>query len=201
MKHLDKEITNESSLIASAKSGNTHSVELLYEKYKVYLRSLARKYFLVDGDLDDLTQEGTMAFLHAINTYDKAKNDNFKAYMTMVVNRQLINKIKSSTRLKNLPLNERYNLNSQGEVEFDDDVVALKSDSPTPEENTISDENIKDIFSEIESKLSKYELQILSLYLQGHVYTDIATMLGKSNKSVDNALTRIKSKLRNLKED
>ena len=190
----------ELELIKLAQSGNSSAVEQLYDTYKMLIRSLSRKYYLVDGDLDDLTQEGTMAFLNAINTYDETKNNNFKSYVAMCVNRKLINKIKSSTRLKNMPLNSGYTLNAQGEVELEDTVFALKSDSMSPEENTISDENIKNIFSEIDVKLSKYEREILTLYLQGYAYTDIASMLSKDKKSVDNALNRIKNKLQDLKE-
>ena len=190
----------ELELIKLAKSGDSSAVEQLYDTYKMLIRSLSLKYYLVDGDLDDLTQEGTMAFLNAINTYDETKNNNFKSYVAMCVNRKLINKIKSSTRLKNMPLNSGYTLNAQGEVELEDTVFALKSDSMSPEENTISDENIKNIFSEIDVKLSKYEREILTLYLQGYAYTDIASMLSKDKKSVDNALNRIKNKLQDLKE-
>ena len=186
-------------LIERAKAHDERAVEQLYNKYKLFIRSLARKYYLVDGDLDDLIQEGTMAFLNAIATYDEDKNDNFKAYVAMVVDRKLINKIKQSARLKNIPLNEGFALNSQGEVELSDGIMALSNDSLSPEENTISDENIKYIYSIIETRLSKYEKEILDLYLQGHSYTDIAKLLGKTNKSVDNALNRIKNKLQNLR--
>ena len=199
MRPLGKGTMTEQELIKLSKAGQTSATEELYANYKMHIRSLARKYFLVDGDLDDLIQEGTMAFLNAINTYDEQKNNNFKAYVTLVINRKLINKIKSSSSLKNFALNTGYMLNGQGEIELEDKVLALENDSLSPEENTISDENIKDIYTEIEQKLSEYERTILNLYLQGYAYTDIAIKLDKDKKSVDNALNRIKHKLQGLK--
>ncbi len=193
-------MNDELKLIELAKSGNLEATEQLFANYKTFIRLLARKFYLVGGDTDDLVQEGMMAFYKALNTYDATKNNNFRSYLKLVVNRHLVNIVKSANSYKYSPLNESFNLNDQGEVELGDNSVPIVAEGVDPETNILSEENIKLIHEKINSLLSDYEKQIFDLYMLGYNYVDIANQLQVSSKSVDNALNRIKNKLQFLKE-
>lgn len=188
-------------LILKAQKGDGSSVEELFEHYKYFIASITRKFFLVGGDNDDLTQEGMVGFFKAVSTYDLSKNDNFLAYAKTVIIRHLYNVIKSANSNKFSVLNESVNLTNQGAIESEnsDEGIVLGDDNLSPENTFISDENLKNIQVAINNCLSSYEKTIFNLYLKGYNYTDIANKLNTNKKSVDNALSRIKSKLQFLK--
>ncbi len=190
----------DNQLIALAQKGDVSAMEQLFNRYKTFVMLLARNFYLVGGDTDDLVQEGMMAFYKAINTFDCARNVNFKNYARTVVTRHLINIVKSANSNKYSPLNDRIKLNEQGELETTDGVFQLDSLTPNPEVDVLSEENVKMTLNKINAVLSEYERNIFDLYMQGYSYVDIATKLGVSNKSVDNALNRIKTKLQFIKE-
>ena len=195
---------SEDKLIALAKSGNEQAQEQLFNNYKQLVNFVARLYFLIGGDQDDLVQEGCWGLFKAINTYDAAKNDNFGAYAKTLIEHHVINAIKSDNALKNSMLNQSLNLNNQGFVSYDDEddspIFAVPSNKLTPENLILSNEGTKNIAKEIKNVLSNYELKVLKLYLKGLNYNDIATLISATPKSVDNALNRIKTKLQFLKE-
>lgn len=190
----------EEKLIRLAQKGDIDAMEQLFSDYKTFVTMLARKFYLVGGDTDDLVQEGMMAFYRAISTFDFDKNVTFKSYARTLVQRHLINIVKSANSNKYSPLNESYNLNGQGELDTGETIVQLQSFEGNPENNVLSEENLKNIEEKINSLLSSYEKDIFNLYMQGYTYVDIAGKLGVTNKSVDNALNRIKNKLQFLKE-
>ena len=195
---------SEDKLIALAKSGNEQAQEQLFNNYKQLVNFVARHYFLIGGDQDDLVQEGCWGLFKAINTYDAAKNDNFGAYAKTLIEHHVINAIKSDNALKNSMLNQSLNLNNQGFVSYDDEddgpIFAVPSNKLTPENLILSNEGTKNIAKEIKNVLSNYELKVLKLYLKGLNYNDIAILISATPKSVDNALNRIKTKLQFLKE-
>lgn len=195
---------SEDKLIALAKSGNEQAQEQLLNNYKQLVSFVARHYFLVGGDQDDLIQEGMIGLYKAINSYDETKNDNFGAYAKTLIEHQVINAIKSDSALKNSMLNQSLNLNNQGFVSYDDEddssIFVVPSNKLTPENLILSSEGTKNIAKEIKKVLSDYELKVLKLYLKGLNYNDIASVISATPKSVDNALNRIKTKLQFLKE-
>ena len=191
---------NEVDLIKSAKLGDGKSLDELYSKYKHNILAIAKKYYLNDGNNDDIVQEGMLGFVKAINTFDENKG-NFYSHLRLLVEHQIINAIKKSNALKNMPMNERFNLNSQGELEIDNEekVLGIPNDTLSPESRVLMEEDKKELYEMMSDKLSQFERQVLQLYLSGFSYYDIIEQLNVSYKSVDNALTRVKTKLQNFK--
>lgn len=192
----------EDKLLQLAKEGNENAFETLLNNYKHLVASVSRRYFLVGGNADDLGQEGMIGLFKAIKSYDPAKNNNFSQYAKTVIERQIINAIKSDNSFKNAPLNSSVQLNNQGGIETDyDNVIFLKSKHPDPEKIVFSEFEIKDLLKQIKDSLSEFEMQVLTLYLDGQTYIKIAQSLSVTPKSVDNALNRIKTKLVFLKKN
>ena len=194
----------EFELIKNAQSGNNEAIETLLNNHKQLVNFVTRKYFLVGGDNDDLLQEGMIALYKAINSFDLTKGIEFSTYAKTVIEHTIINAIKSDASNKNTMLNNSYGLTNQGQINFNDDFefgYTVASNSLSPETKVISTEQTKDTVKQIKNCLSDYELKILKFYLKGYSYTQIATEIGVSSKSVDNALNRIKTKLNFLKEN
>ena len=195
---------SEDKLIELAKNGNEQAQEKLFNSYKQLVSFVARHYFLVGGDQDDLIQEGMIGLYKAINSYDPSKNTSFSAYAKTLIERQVINAIKSDNALKNSVLNKSITLNNQGFVSYDEDeenaIFLVPSSKQSPENLMLSNEKTKELSKEIVKVLSEYELKVLKLYLKGLNYNDIALQISATPKSVDNALNRIKNKLQFLKE-
>ena len=188
--------------IKLAKGGNQDAIEKILSNHKQLVNSVVRKYFLIGGDIDDLTQEGMIALYNAILSYDHEKNSSFDAYAHMVVERHIISTIKQFNNKKNLPLNEAVIVNNQGTIFSDgDDGIGymIQSTKPTPESELENLDTYNELMSKIKDTLSKYENEVLSYYLEGYSYIDIANKLKETPKSVDNALNRIKNKLHFLK--
>lgn len=195
---------SEDNLIKLAKSGDEQANEQLLNNYKQLVIFVARHYFLVGGDNEDLIQEGMIGLYNAIRTYDEAKHVSFSSYAKTLIEHRVINAIKKDNSLKNSMLNQSFALNNQGFVSYDDEddgvMFLVPSNKQTPENLILSGEEAKDIAREIKKVLSHYELKVLKLYLKGLNYNDIATIIKETPKSVDNALNRIKTKLQFLKE-
>lgn len=189
-------------VIQYIRSGETNGVDYLLEKYKNIVRQKARSLFLIDGDKDDLIQEGMIGLFKAVRDYNREKDNSFYSFANLCVSRQIYSAIKASNRKKNLPLNTYISLYSPAykeDQESDDqsvlaDIVYLQNDL-NPEELVIDKENTSMIEYELESRLSEFEKKVLSLYLEGVKYIEIAKILKKEPKSIDNALQRIKGKL------
>lgn len=185
-------------LIRSAKQGDESALEYLLEKYKNFVKSRSRPYFLIGADREDIIQEGMIGLYKAIRDYDADKFSNFRAFAEMCITRQIITAIKTATRQKHMPLNSYVSL-SHPVFDEDSDKTLLDTISEhsclDPEEIFINKENYNSIGEKINSLLSPKEKDILLLYLQGKSYQEIASELNITNKSIDNALQRVKRKL------
>lgn len=191
MKQLDNE-----TLIEKAHNGDSASIECLMNKYKGGVKKLARAYFLVGGDSDDLIQEGMIGLFKAIRDYDGQKGKgNFTAFANMCINRNMQTAIKSSLRNKHRALNESLSLNNEtdSEEEYINYIIDEHADNPL--DVLLKDEQLRDFKAQIQNSFSKLEKKVLSEYLEGHSYNEIAFKLNKSVKAVDNTLQRIKKKL------
>ena len=190
-------------LILDAKNGNEYAMEQILIEHKQLVNSVARKYFLIGGDVDDLIQEGMIAMYNAVLSYDVSKNSSFDAYAHMLIQRNIINKIKEANSKKNAPLNDAFNVNNQGTISFDgenEDIgYMISSQEPNPENKLITNDSYKELLEKIQNALSDYENKVLGYYLEGYNYNDIAAKLDAAPKSIDNALNRIKRKLNFLK--
>lgn len=193
IEELDEE---ETVLLAS--SGDLRAQEFLIKKYKNFVRGKARSYFLIGADREDIIQEGMIGLFKAIRDYRPDKIASFKAFAELCITRQMITAIKSATRQKHIPLNSYISLNKPMYDEDSErtllDVVAGRTIS-NPEELLISREEFDTMEAKIGEVLSELELQVLTYYLDGKSYQEIAENLDRHVKSIDNALQRVKRKL------
>lgn len=189
---LDEEI------VESARRGDQGAEEFLINKYKNFVRAKARSYFLVGADREDIIQEGMIGLFKAIRDFRNDKLASFRAFAELCVTRQIITAIKTATRQKHIPLNSYVSLNKP--IYDEDSERTLMDVLPIakiqdPEELIISQEEFGDIEAKMGEFLSDLEWEVLSAYLDGKSYQEIAKELHRHVKSIDNALQRVKRKL------
>lgn len=185
-------------VVEIAKSENPVAVEFLLYKYKNFVRSKARSYFLIGADRDDIIQEGMIGLYKAIRDYDKNKLTSFKSFAEICVTRQIITAIKSATRQKHMPLNSYVSLNKPVyEEESERTLLDMISGNKTtdPMELFIGREDMDMMESKIGKMLSELEMEVLMSYIDGKTYQEISVDLKRHVKSIDNALQRVKRKL------
>ena len=185
-------------LIEKARQGDELALDTLISRYKILASKIARSYFLVGAEYEDVLQEAMIGLYKAYTSYDLKGKTAFSTFAHMCITRSVQSAVKSENRKKNMMLNQRLSLSNQGAVEANDDdevMLVLASKDFSPDEKLIHSENLQDIKRKIIKALSVFEQKVLSLYLKGYSYSDIATKLDVSNKSIDNALTRIRKKL------
>ena len=177
--------------------------EYLFNKYKNFVRSKARSYFLIGADHEDIVQEGMIGLYKAIRDFKSEKLTSFRAFAELCVTRQIITAIKTATRQKHIPLNSYVSLNKPIYDEESDrtllDVISEEVPSD-PEAMLIDREDLSFIEGRIGEMLSDLEKQVLVLYMEGKSYVEISQAMGRHVKSVDNALQRIKRKLQKYLE-
>lgn len=185
-------------VVERASAGDEEALEYLLNKYKNFVRSKARSYFLIGADHEDIVQEGMIGLFKAIRDFREDKLSSFRAFAELCITRQIITAIKTATRQKHIPLNSYVSLNRPIYDEESDrtllDVLA-EGRVVSPEELLISREDYSSIESRIGQVLSDLEQQVLRAYLDGKSYQEIAKDLNRHVKSIDNALQRVKRKL------
>ena len=200
----------EEELILRAQSGDDEAMNKLLSHYKTLVLSVTRKYFLINNEPSDLVQEGMIGLFNAIRSFDKSSHVSFYSYARLCIKRQVQSAVISNNRLKNQMLNTYFSINNQGKILLtesrgdeklndEDNGFYLESKGFTPEENVVFKEKLEETEDKIEKVLSTYEKEVLRLYMSGLNYTQIAIKLKKDAKSIDNALSRIKIKLKFLK--
>ena len=183
-------------LVKLSHDGDELALEYLIERYKYFVRSKARSYFLVGADHEDIIQEGMIGLYKAARDYKEESS--FRSFADLCITRQMITAIKTATRQKHIPLNSYVSLNKPA---FDDDSertvedALLQDCASDPEELIINQENVSDIENKLNEMLSPLEKKVMVLYLEGKSYVEIGELLGRHSKSVDNALQRVKRKL------
>ncbi len=178
--------------------GDKSATEYILEKYKNMVRSRAKMYYLAGADKDDLIQEGMIGLFKAIRDFDATYQASFHGFAEMCIKRQMITAVKSASRLKHGPLNTYVSLNTpvyEDESERMLVDVLAEREAVDPEEMILRREKAEALEADIAEKLSPLEQTVLSLYLGGKNYQEIAAELGRTPKSIDNALQRIKRKL------
>jgi len=194
----DLEHLTDEEIVSLAKDGDTAALEFLIGKYKNFVRSKARTYFLIGADREDIIQEGMIGLYKAIRDYRYDKQASFHSFAEICVTRQIITAIKTATRQKHMPLNSYVSLNKpvyEEESERTLSDVITQGKAGNPEELFIDQEDFLDIESTMQRILSPLEQDVVNLYLEGKSYVEIAQQLGRHVKSVDNALQRVKRKL------
>ena len=185
-------------LAQQAQQGNIEAEERLLDKYKPLVKSKSRTYFLIGADSDDIIQEGMIGLYKAIRDYERGKNASFRSFAELCVTRQMITAIKAANRQKHQPLNSYVSLNKPVfEDESEETYLDLLQEGEqfNPEAMVIGQENKMVLENHMVKALSRFEVRVLLLYLQGRSYFEIADLLDKPEKSIDNALQRIKKKL------
>jgi len=198
-------VYSDEQIVEMSHQGDSSAEEYLLDKYKNFVRSKARSYFLVGADHEDIVQEGMIGLYKAIRDYRPDKLSSFRAFAELCITRQIITAIKTATRQKHIPLNNYVSLNKPLYDEESDRTlldVIVEGRVSDPEELIINMENVGNIRAKINEVLSGLEQQALNAYLDGKSYQEIAETLGRHVKSIDNALQRVKRKLeKNLEED
>ena len=189
---------SDEELIGLLREGRRDITDYIMEKYKGMVKAKARSMFLLGGDSDDLIQEGMIGLFKAVRDYDSGRDASFSTFAELCVSRQMYTAVQASTRKKHMPLNTYISLyGTQGEAEEAELMNAIPADSEkSPEELFIDRENVEVLERTIEKELSAFEKQVLDLYITGMRTAQIARVLGRDAKSTDNALSRIRSKLR-----
>lgn len=183
-------------LIARLRSGEQELEDYLMEKYKGMVLKKAHAMFIVGGEREDLIQEGMIGLFRALRDYQPGKSATFATFANLCVERQLYKAIEMSGRLKNKPLNSYISLSEEESPLLD----SLAFEQQDPEAIVIDRENVNVMQEKIRQHLSAFETQVLDSYLEGMTYTQIAETMGKSPKSIDNALQRIRGKIREFIE-
>ncbi len=191
-------------LIVKARNHDEESMEQLLQYFKPKVTAISREYFLVGAEFDDLIQEGMIGLYKAIGIYDSNKNNNFSAFASLCIHRQLQNAVKNANRKKNNPLNSYLPIKYfDGSTASDEDNVlklVIVDDNSNVEQNFIDKEINTLLMSKVEEVLSEDQFKILKQFLNGDSYSLIAEKNNITTKNVDNILQAIKKKLRAIAE-
>ena len=200
----DYEKCSDEELIVRLRDGESAITDYIMDKYKNLVRSKAKSMYILGADREDLIQEGMIGLFKAIRDYDTGRDASFFTFADLCVSRQMYTAVQAAGRQKHTPLNTYISLyanasengSAEGGEEWELIDSMLSQSERNPEELLIDRENVELLEKIIEKELSSFENQVLDLYLTGMKYSQIAKVLGRDDKSTDNALQRIKSKLR-----
>ena len=199
MKEIEKD------LLKKAKAGDSFAIDEILTSKKNLVMAIARKFFLIGGDRDDLIQEGMIGLYKAIGVYDETKNHSFSAFASLCIHRQLQNAVKNANRKKNNPLNSYLPIKYyDGSSNSDEDNVlklVIVDDNSDIEQNFIDKELKSIVVSKVKDILTEEQFKMLKMFLNGESYNNIAQKLNTTAKKVDNVLQAIKKKLRTIEGD
>ena len=189
---------SDEQLVEQVHQGNTDALDFLITKYRLFVKSKAKSYFLIGADKEDIVQEGMIGLYKAIRDFKGDKLSSFRAFAELCITRQIITAIKTATRQKHIPLNSYVSLDKpiydeESERTLMDIIISPVTNDP--ERIIINQEDYSRLEHKMGEVLSELELQVLSRYLAGQSYFEISGELNRHVKSIDNALQRVKRKL------
>ncbi|MCI7106441.1 MAG: RNA polymerase sporulation sigma factor SigH [Lachnospiraceae bacterium] len=190
---------SDEELIEKLRQGEDDITDYILEKYKPLVRKRTNAMYLIGGENEDLIQEGMIGLFKAIRDYRSDRDTSFYHFAEICINRQLYTALETSNRKKHMPLNSYISLSAQeseGGLRMED---VLLGQSQSPEQMVIEQEVLQDFRKKLIGNLSKMENRVLALYLDGNNYIQIAGIMDKSPKSIDNALQRIRQKIKQMK--
>jgi len=201
---VQNEYTNmtDEELVSCAQNGDKKAEGTIISRYSEIVNMKARRFFIVGAEKDDIVQEGLIGIYKAIKSYSIDRDNSFKTFVNMCIERQLITAIKSSNRQKHIPLNSSFSLNGAA---FDNDETSTLLDIidfnliSDPLEEIEKKEYLDSIQSKISGELSDFEKQVLDCFIQGKSYAEISEQLDTPVKSIDNAIQRIRKKANKYK--
>ena len=186
-------------LIVMLRTGNTEIEDYLMKKYKPLVRKKTNAMYLIGGETEDLIQEGMIGLFKAIRDYNMDKESSFFSFAELCISRQLYSALEASNRKKHIPLNNYISISYPEDEENQYLEQLLMGKTVNPEQILIEQERKEEFFHKLEEKLSSMEKKVLYLYLEGDSYTQIAETMGKTPKSIDNSLQRIRGKVKELR--
>lgn len=199
--YLDYEQASDEELLERLRMGEQAIMDYLLEKYKRLVKNKAKSMYILGADREDLIQEGMIGLFKAIRNYDFGRDASFYTFADLCVSRQMYSAIRASNCQKHLSLNTYISLNSAppgGEEDLELADVVTAGEDTNPESLFLDKERVAYLEQRIEEELSDFEKQVLDLYLTGMSYSRIAGVLGRDEKSTDNALQRLKAKIKKL---
>jgi len=198
------ESLSDEELVRVIKDGDKSALEYLIVKYKDLVQMKVSRYYIIGAEREDIVQEGLIGLFKAIKNFEADKQNSFKSFANLCVERQLITAIKSSNRQKHIPLNSYLSLNNSNHDNDEDDKTLLEILNSTQEDplDTITKkEYYESVEAIMDKNLSGFEKQVLNRYMNGESYIEIAEKLDTPVKSVDNAIQRIRKKaMKNLED-
>ena len=194
---------SDEELIDRLRGGDSPITDYIMDKYKNLVRSKAKSMYILGGDNEDLIQEGMIGLFKAIRDYDCGRDASFYTFADLCISRQMYTAVQASHRQKHWPLNTYVSLYGSGRSQEDSEEMELaEALSPDQDQNPetlfIDRERVEYLEGQIDKELSSFEKQVLDLYLTGMSYSQIAKVLGREEKSTDNALQRLKSKIKKM---
>ena len=190
-------------LIENIKNDDCIALNYLMKRYNDVVNMKANKFFMVGAEKDDIVQEGMIGLYKAVKAFDTTKQNSFKTFANMCIERQLITAVKNSNRQKHIPLNSSVSLNAAAYDDNEDvdkiDVLDIKT-LDDPSEIIAEREYFESMENKIKEALSEFELQVLHEYEKGKSYADIAIKLNAKVKSVDTAIQRIRKKANKIRD-
>lgn len=197
---INYEAMSDEQLVQLAQADDAQAMRVIVDRYESLIKMRSGPYFIAGAGEDDLLQEGRIGLYKAVRSYDEKKQAGFKTFAGLCIVRQMISAVKSSTRKKNQPLNRYISVHSVlpgGDEEQEENRYDFLEDvkNGNPESIMIEKEDASGMVSAIGALLSRFEFEVLDLYLGGLSYRKIAAYLQKDPKAVDNALQRIKKKI------
>lgn len=196
-------MTDENLLNEAVNNQNNMALDCLIGRYKDVVSMKANKFFMVGSERDDIIQEGYIGLYKAVKSFDAEKQNSFKTFAGLCIERQLITAVKNSNRQKHIPLNSSLSLNASAYDEDEDtsimEVLDIAKGAEDPLDIITKREYFDLVEKSIDDSLSKFEKQVLNLYKNGESYASIAEKLGSKVKSVDTAIQRIRKKALKIK--
>lgn len=199
-----KNMTDEILIQEAVKNQDEQALDCLMGRYKDIVSMKANKFFMVGSEKDDILQEGYIGLYKAVKSFDAEKQNSFKTFANICIERQLITAVKNSNRQKHIPLNSSVSLNANAYDEGESDTTIIEildtnKNAEDPLEIITKKEYFDSVEKDIDEKLSDFEKKVLKYYKNGESYAKIATRLGTKVKSVDTAIQRIRKKAQKVK--
>ena len=197
------EQSTDEELIHRLRGGEESVMDYICDKYKNLVRSKAKSMFILGGDGEDLIQEGMIGLFKAVRDYDSGRDASFFTFADLCISRQMYTAVQASKRQKHIPLNTYISLYGSASEQEESEERRLEEElsdrlGRSPEELFLDKERMNYLESKIENELSPFEKQVLDLYMTGMSYSQIAKVLGRDEKSTDNALQRLKGKIKKM---
>lgn len=201
-----KNMTDETLIQEAINNQNNVALDCLMSRYKDIVNMKANKFFMVGSEKEDILQEGYIGLYKAVKSFDAEKQNSFKTFATICIERQLITAVKNSNRQKHIPLNSSVSLNATAYEEEENsdttvmEILDVNKTSEDPLDIITQKEYFNSVEKNINENLSDFEKKVLDLYKNGYSYAVIAEKLNTKVKSVDTAIQRIKKKALKVKK-